>query len=149
MVGWGVRPGERFHDPVKWEDRYPAGPHVWRTLGYRRTLWEPGRTMIEWDATTDYGFPSGNGMLIHGGLVATLLDSAMGGAAWTVLDHHEAFLTADLRVDFFRGTRPGLLRAEGTVVRRTRRLVFCASDLFDADARLLASARCTQSILAA
>ena len=130
------------HGP--WEDRRPGGPHVWRTLGYRRTLTEPGRIVIEWDAAEDYTFPEGDDSIVHGGLVATVLDTAMGGACATLLEEGESFLTADLRVEFLRAARPGPLRAEGTVVRRTRRVAFCAADLRDVDGTHLASARCTQ-----
>jgi uncharacterized protein (TIGR00369 family) len=80
--------------------------------------------------------------------VATLLDTAMGGAAWTVLDDGESFLTADLRVEFFRSARPGTLRADGRVVHRTRRIVFCEAELRDPDGNVLASSRCTQIVRA-
>ncbi len=131
-----------------WEELRPGGPHVWRTLGYRRTSTEPGRMEIEWEATEDYSFPDGDGSIVHGGLVGTVLDTAMGGACATVLDDGESFLTADLRVEFLRSARPGLLRAEGRVVRKTRRVAFCAADLYDADGTHLASARCTQVLRA-
>jgi uncharacterized protein (TIGR00369 family) len=122
---------------------------VWRTLGYRRTLTEPGRMEIEWDASEDYTFPGGNGgSIVHGGLVGTVLDTAMGGACATVLDEGESFLTADLRVEFMRAARPGVLRAEGQVVRKTRRVVFCSAELYDAEGTHLASARCTQVLRA-
>ena len=127
-----------------WEELRPDGPHVWRTLGYRRTATEPGRMEIEWDASDDYTFPDGNGSIVHGGLVGTILDTAMGGACATVLEEGESFLTADLRVEFMRSARPGLLRADGRVVRKTRRVVFCAAELYDAEGTHLASARCTQ-----
>ena len=130
------------HGP--WEDRRPGGPHIWRTLGYRRTLTEPGRMHVEWEATEDYTFPAGDGSIVHGGLVATVLDTAMGGACATLLEPGESFLTADLRVEFLRAAAPGPLRAEGYVVRRTKRVVFCAADLYDAAGAHLASARCTQ-----
>ena len=139
-------PGTHFYDLEKWEDLRPEGPHLWRTLGYRRTLWEPGRQVVEWDATEAYGFPTNAGPIIHGGLVATILDTAMGGACWSVLADEESFLTADLRVDFLRATRPGVLRAEGMVVQRNRRVAFCAAELYDAAGELLASSRCTQII---
>jgi uncharacterized protein (TIGR00369 family) len=84
---------------------------------------------------------------VQGGLVTALLDAAMGGACWSVLDADQAFLTADLRVEFLRPTRPGQLTSTGTVVRRTRRVVFCAAELFDADGTLLATSRCTQVVL--
>jgi uncharacterized protein (TIGR00369 family) len=83
---------------------------------------------------------------VHGGMVTTLLDTAMGGACWSVLEETESFLTADLHVEFLRATRPGVLRAEGLVVQRNRRVAFCSAELYDADGELLASARCTQII---
>ena len=127
-----------------WEELRPDGPHVWRTLGYRRTATEPGRMEIEWDASEDYTFPDGNGSIVHGGLVGTILDTAMGGACATVLEEGESFLTADLRVEFMRSARPGLLRADGRVVRKARRVVFCSAELYDGEGTHLASARCTQ-----
>jgi uncharacterized protein (TIGR00369 family) len=101
---------------------------------------------IEWDASEDYTFPDGAGSIVHGGLVGTVLDTAMGGACSTMLEAGESFLTADLRVEFMRAARPGLLRADGRVVRRTKRVVFCAAELYDAEGDHLASARCTQVI---
>jgi uncharacterized protein (TIGR00369 family) len=127
-----------------WEDVRPDEPHVWRTLGYRRLASEPGYTVIEWDAPAEFSFPAASGPIVHGGMVATLLDTAMGGACWTVLDDGETFLTADLRVEFFRSARPGKLRAEGRVLHRTKRVAFCGADLQDAGGTTVASARCTQ-----
>jgi uncharacterized protein (TIGR00369 family) len=71
----------------------------------------------------------------------------MGGACWTTLNNHEVFLTADLRVEFFRPTRPGTLRAVGRVERRTSRVVFCAAELLDAEGTTTAASRCTQVVL--
>ena len=101
---------------------------------------------IEWAASEAYSFPEGDGSIVHGGMVATILDTAMGGACATVLEAGESFLTADLRVEFMRAARPGLLRAEGRVVQRTRRVAFCAADLYDSEGVHLASARCTQVV---
>jgi uncharacterized protein (TIGR00369 family) len=127
-----------------------AGPHVWHTLGYRRTGLRAGSTTIEWDAPVDYCFPSAGGPIVQGGMVTALLDAAMGGACWTVLDAEQAFLTADLRVEFLRSCRPGTLRAVGQVVRRTRRVVFCSAELFGPeDDVVLAASRCTQVVLPA
>ena len=142
-----IRPGERFDHPRAWEADDVAGPHIWRTLAYRRTAWQPGSTSIEWTATPEYCFPTAEGPVVQGGLVTALLDAAMGGACWTVLDLDQVFLTADLRVEFLHVSRPGLLTASGTVVRRTRRIVFCSAELHAADGVLLAASRCTQVVL--
>ena len=102
--------------------------------------------MIEWDATPDFCFHAESGPIVHGGMVSTLLDTAMGGACWSVLEDDESFLTADLRVEFMRSARPGTLRAEGHVIQRNRRVAFCSAELYDVEGMLLASSRCTQIV---
>ena len=144
-----ITAGDRFADITTFSARGGDGPNLWRTLGFRRTDWSPGSATVEWDATIDYGFTTPAGPVIQGGLVTAILDSGMGGACWTVLNQDEAFLTADLRVEFLRPTRPGTLRAVGRVVRRTQRVVFCGAELFDQDGNTLAASRCTQVILPA
>lgn len=121
--------------------------HIGETIGMEVVERGDGRSVLRWDAPEAYGFPTSTGQVIHGGMVTTILDSAMGGACWSVLADDEVFLTADLRVEFYRSARPGVLTARGAVVKRTSRLVFCAAELFDADDRLLASSRCTQAVL--
>jgi uncharacterized protein (TIGR00369 family) len=149
MPDSSITAGDRFASLGDFSQRGGDGPNLWRTLGFRRTHWEPGSTTVEWDATPDYGFSTATGQVIQGGLVTAILDSGMGGACWTVLNNDEAFLTADLRVEFLRPTRPGLLRAVGQVVRRSRRVVFCSAELFDADGNTTAASRCTQVVLPA
>ena len=130
---------------VSWGEETPPAPHIWRTLGYRGIEQGGGRCVIEWEATPDFCFHAPSGPIVHGGMVATLLDTAMGGACWTLMADEEDFLTADLRTEFLRSARPGTLRAEGTVVQRNRCVVFCAAELYQ-DGELLASARCTQIV---
>jgi uncharacterized protein (TIGR00369 family) len=129
-----------------WGEEAPPAPHIWRTLAYRGVDAGEGLSVIEWDATPEFCFHAPSGPIVHGGMVTTLLDTAMGGACWSTLAEAESFLTADLRVEFVRSARPGTLRAEGRVVQRNRRVAFCSADLFDPDGALLASARCTQII---
>ena len=76
----------------------------------------PGHATLEWDTTTDHAFPTGDdGWIVHGGMVTALLDTAMGQSTWTLLNHGEVFLTANLHTEFYRPTVPGLLRAVGRV----------------------------------
>jgi uncharacterized protein (TIGR00369 family) len=131
---------------VPWGEEAPPAPHIWRTLGFHGVEQGDGRSVIEWDATPDFCFQSPSGPIVHGGMVATLLDTAMGGACWSLMAEDEDFLTADLRTEFMRSARPGTLRAEGRVVQRSRRVVFCSAELYDSDGMLLATARCTQIV---
>jgi len=128
-----------------WGGDLPS-PHIWLTLGYRAVRQGEGESVIEWDATPEYCFHAPSGPIVHGGMVTTLLDTAMGGACWSVLAKDESFLTAELRTEFMRSARPGRLRAEGRVIQRNRRVAFCAADLYDESGELLASSRCTQII---
>jgi uncharacterized protein (TIGR00369 family) len=128
-----------------WGGDLPS-PHIWLTLGYRSVEQRDGIAVIEWDATPDYCFHGPSGPIVHGGMVTTVLDTAMGGACWSTLDEDESFLTADLRVEFMRSARPGTLRAEGRVVQRNRRVAFCSAELYDPEGTLLASSRCTQIV---
>lgn len=62
---------------------------------------------------------------IHGGVLSTLLDTASGMAACTVIDEAERVVTLDLRVDYLRpaaGDRPLSARAE--CYRLTRTIAF-------------------------
>ena len=134
-------------DPPGWMRLLPETTHFWNTLGYRRLESGDAVAVIEWTAGEEYTFPDPSGdMIVHGGMVTALLDTAMGGACANTLAVGERFLTGDLRAEFFRPARPGRLRAEGRVIHRTRSIAFCAADLIDAEGKLLASARGTQIV---
>jgi uncharacterized protein (TIGR00369 family) len=135
--------------PHPWDAGAHDGVHIWNTLGYRFAEGAEDRITLEWDAVPAYAFPNGGRTIVHGGMVATLLDTAMGHVCLARLGPDETFLTADLHVDFYRAAAPGLLRAEAEVVYQSRRAVFCAASLYDAEHVLLASARCTQIVRSA
>jgi uncharacterized protein (TIGR00369 family) len=62
---------------------------------------------------------------VHGGVVTTLLDSAGGAAAFSVVRKGQSVATLDLRIDYLRMSRPGqaiLGRAE--CYRLTRSIAF-------------------------
>jgi uncharacterized protein (TIGR00369 family) len=130
-----------------WERLSPDVVHIWNTLGYRSAGSADGASALEWDAPDAYSFLHGEQRIVHGGMVATLLDTAMGYACVARLEAGAAFLTADLHVEFYRVTVPGTLRAEAKVVHESRRAMFCTASLFDTERTLLAAARCTQILL--
>lgn len=136
-------PGERMSEMTPEHEPAPGSPGIWSHLGWRRTKVAPGFCEMEWEPTTDHAFPAGEGWIVHGGMVTALLDTAMGGATWSLLNKDEVFLTGDLRTEFYRPTFPGLVRAEGRVVHKTRRVTFASAELFDVSGKLLASCRAT------
>lgn len=76
-----------------------------------------GRAVFTTDPGEDHYNPIG---VVHGGLAATLLDSALGCAVHSTLPRGATYATIELKVSFVRPvTRDtGPLRAEGTVVHR-------------------------------
>jgi uncharacterized protein (TIGR00369 family) len=138
-------PGERYEEAR--HTRNHDNPGIWSHLGWRLADVGPGRAVLEWEPDVDHSFPAGDGWIVHGGMVTALLDTAMGQSTWTLLNKDEVFLTADLRTEFYRVTSPGLIRASGQVVHKTRRVSFAAAELHDANGKLLASGRATNLIM--
>lgn len=141
-------PGERFQDMIEAREREEVpGPGIWSFLGWRLAELEPGHSVLEWDTTTDHCFPAGDQWIVHGGMLTALLDTAMGNSTWGLLNRNEVFLTADLRTEFYRPASPGLLRAEGRVIHKTRRVAYAAAEVFDAQGNLLAGGRATNLVM--
>ena len=86
---------------------------------------------------------------IHGGIAATLLDSAMGCAVHTTLPPGAAYTTAQLNLHYLRAMQPGMgrVRAIGTVLHRGRTQSTAEAKLLDARGRLLAHGTTTCLIL--
>jgi len=100
------------------------------TVGARMTVVRPGHVEIELPYaegnTQQHGF-------IHGGLVASIADSACGYAAPTTMPDDAAVLTAEFKINLMSPAKGELLRAVGRVVRPGRRLVICSGDVFALD----------------
>lgn len=82
--------------------------------------------------------------VVHGGVYATILDTAMGGAVVTTLREDEVTATTSLYIEFLRPAVKGArVRARGEVVRRGRHLAFVEGNLYDGDGVRLSQAHGT------
>ena len=86
---------------------------------------------------------------VHGGLLATMLDSAMGCAVQSVLPAGSSYTTLQLDVKYVRSPPLGRGRilAEGTVVHAGRRTATAEGRVLDGDGRLCAHATTTCLVL--
>jgi uncharacterized protein (TIGR00369 family) len=88
-----------------------------------------------------------NGMgLVHGGLAATLLDTAMGCAVQTLLPKGTSLSTLDINVRYVRplSVRTGVVFATGTTVHRGRRTATAEGRIVEGTTgRVLATATTT------
>lgn len=121
-------------------------PSIGVTLDFRLERVAEGRAVFAGTPGAKHLNPMGG---VHGGWMATLIDSATGCAAHTTLAPGEAYATSDLRVSFLRGLTPetGEVRCEGVVLHRGRRTVLAEAKLTDAAGRLLAHGTATCMIL--
>ena len=86
---------------------------------------------------------------VHGGVTATLLDSAMACAVHSTLDPGQSYTTAQLNVHYLRTMTPGMgpVRATGTVIHRGRKQATAEGKLVGPDGKLIAHATTTCLIL--
>jgi uncharacterized protein (TIGR00369 family) len=123
------------------------GPPIGETLGLEGFGGEPGAIHVELVPAHRHYNPLGT---VHGGVLATLLDTAAACSVHSLLAPGERYTSVDLNVKFLRPvtTDSGRLRAEGAVIQRGRRTALAQAHLYDAQRRLVAHATSTCMIFA-
>lgn len=84
---------------------------------------------------------------VHGGVLATLADTATGLAYRTVLEPGTTFTTIQLQITYLAPGRAGLVVARGRVVKRGRRTGYAEADVVDGQDRLLARATALLAVM--
>jgi uncharacterized protein (TIGR00369 family) len=87
------------------------------------------------------------GGILHGGLIATLADTAIGLAVRSALPEDRTHVTAQLDVHFLERVDHGTVRARGTAVRVGGRMAYGEGDVRNEEGRLLARASGTFIVL--
>lgn len=87
--------------------------------------------------------------LVHGGLAATLLDSAMGCAVHSTLPAGVGYTTLEIKVNFIRAMSAdtGVVRCEANVVHAGNKTATAEGKVLDAEGRLIAHGTTTCMIL--
>jgi uncharacterized protein (TIGR00369 family) len=82
---------------------------------------------------------------VHGGIIATLLDTAAGCSVHSTLAVGEMYTSMDLTTKFLRAAtvESGLLRCEGSIIQRGRRTALAEARLTDEAGRVIAHATST------
>jgi uncharacterized protein (TIGR00369 family) len=83
---------------------------------------------------------------LHGGVLATLVDTAMGMAVRSTTDDGEVPATSQLTVTYLRPGKPGPLEVTARVRTRGEHLTVCEADV-DQDGRSLVHAVATFALL--
>ena len=113
-----------------------------RTLDFTLLSVSPGVAVFQGRPLAQHLNPLGT---IHGGWIATVLDSALGCAVHTMMPAGRSYTTAELSVNYVRAVTPQVqrVRAEGKVIHCGRQLATAEARLFGPDGTLYAHATTT------
>jgi uncharacterized protein (TIGR00369 family) len=100
-----------------------------KTLNFVLIEVSPGQAIFQGAPGLDHMNPLGT---VHGGWIATLLDSALGCAVHTMMPPGRAYTTAELSVKMVKAIMPKVQR-----VRAIGQVVHCGRQLATAEARLV------------
>ncbi len=100
---------------------------VMGTFGAELTRVEPGAVEIAWpfrqDLTQQHGF-------LHAGILATMLDSACGYAAFSLMPAGAAVLAVEFKINLLAPAAGERFVARARVIRAGRTLTVCEADAF-------------------
>jgi len=77
---------------------------------------------------------------VHGGLLFTLLDTAMGRAVISSLPPGRGCATGECNINYFRPVQRGTLATVGRLVNKTRSTAYAEGSITDSDGKLVARA---------
>ena len=115
------------------------GPPIADTLGFDLVEVDPGRVVFAFEPAEYHYNPIGS---VHGGVYATLLDSATGCAVHSMLPAGVGYTSLDLTVKFLRAITldTGRVTCVGTVTHLGGRTALAEARLLDGADKLLATA---------
>lgn len=104
----------------------------WEYLGCEILTAEPGHVVLKLDAGSRHLNTIG---IVHGGVVSSLLDNAM-GLATMLARPEENTVTSNLNVHFVKSLQAEELCVTAEIVHETRRTITCTGRVCNADGQL-------------
>ena len=116
------------------------GSNYWTLLGMSVLHREKGKAEI--------ALPVSDKLLqlfgvVHGGAIASLIDSVIGLAVNGFLDHGQQAATVEMNVNFLLPVTGGRLIAAGTILQQGKRIIVGSAEVRDERDRLVACGRAT------
>ena len=112
-------------------------------LGIHDQQADDGRSRLALDATDQHLNPAGT---VHGGVLATLVDTAMGAAVRSSTGDEDVPATSQLTITYLRPARPGTLTVTAEVRKQGEHLTVCEADV-EQDGKALVHAVATFAVL--
>jgi acyl-CoA thioesterase len=111
-----------------------------KLLGIRLDSVEPGHAVLSMVIRDELKQNHG---VVHGGAIASLIDSATAFAIIPLLAENERTTTVDLTIHYMRPLVDGSARASARVLRAGRRVITVSAEVFDEQGNLAATALST------
>ena len=115
-----------------------------KLLGMRLVNISPNEAVVEIEMRADLQQPSG---VLHGGVTATLIDTAMAFAVRTYLTDTEPTATIDLTIHYLRPHLEGKAICTARVVRPGKRIFTVSADVHNEAGKLIATGLSTYTRL--
>jgi len=115
-----------------------------KLLGMRLVDISPNEAVVEIEMHEDLQQPSG---VLHGGVTATLIDTAMAFAVRTYLTDTEPTATIDLTIHYLRPHLEGKAICTARVVRPGKRIFTVSADVHNEAGKLIATGLSTYTRL--
>lgn len=87
------------------------------------------------------------GGIVHGGVICSLVDQAIGAAVKFALGKGGRAVTVELKVNFLAPTTTGTLIATGRLIREGQHLLVGEAEVLDQDGRMIAKGLGTWAII--
>jgi uncharacterized protein (TIGR00369 family) len=121
-----------------------APSRAWEWLGLKLVETGEGTAVVDMATTDDMANHSG---FVHGGMISTLADSAMGRSLRTLIPGVVRAMSFDLKLNFINAAKVGeILRATGHVIHAGRRTAVAECRVEGGDGRLVATASATFAV---
>ncbi|MFQ5926927.1 MAG: PaaI family thioesterase [Terriglobia bacterium] len=114
-----------------------------RQMGMKLARLSPGRATLLLDARKQHLHPQG---AVHGGVIATLADTALAMALFTLVPPRTQMATVEMSINYLAAHSTGRLRAEARVLRRGRRIAVGEVDVWNRAGVRVAKSLLTYSI---
>lgn len=105
----------------------------YRTLGFRLIEIKNGHAHFEMDIREEF---TQNGM-IHGGVLASMIDSTCACAAFSLIYPKGWVTTIDLQVSYLKPVSKGTLTAKANCLRSGKNISFCESKIYNEKGELI------------
>ena len=109
--------------------------HFPQMLGFEIDLLEEGRARLGVEVRRELRQLAG---VMHGGAIASLIDTAVAFAIATTSGSEDRFTTVEMKVNYLSAIREGRIVADARLIRDGRRIIVADCDVFDAGGKLAA-----------